>query len=118
LLVFDKAFTPEELTTGLWVKIGAHGVARLLHLSADGSLAEQDLFAPRQFRTAPIDKYVWEGSWQLEDNGGVLRISVGPWHLAVSPERRFNVHTGVERCDARTTGAISALSTLADRRFW
>jgi hypothetical protein len=86
-------FTEAELTSGYWIKVGEHGVSRILELHRDGTLVEQDLMTP-----LPIDesRAAWSGSWRLELDGADLAIIIGPYRLTVQPNRRFGMHTGLE----------------------
>src|SRR4051812_21597201 len=72
-------FTVNELTGGYWIKIGQHGVSRVLQFFPDGTLHEQDLFT-----SLPIDvnsRTAWVGSWHLDLNGEELQVFAGPYRL-------------------------------------
>lgn len=76
--------------TGL--KLGEHGVRRVVHAEPDGRLKERDPFDPGA---------AWEGSWALDPEG--LHVRVDRWSLFATPWSS-GVFVGVERSDGPEQG--------------
>lgn len=81
-----RAFKPEEIAHGQWVKVSDAGHPFLVRLHEDGTLAESALFDPNSS---------WPGTWRLTEEG-FLRLSVGQYELDVVANRDSAIHSGIE----------------------
>lgn len=85
-----RKFTESEITNGVWIKEGDHGLSFKVKFHADGRLVESNL---------SDDSKSWEGAWELVS--GVLRTRVGDYELDILAKNEGNVHSGIEVKDNR-----------------
>jgi hypothetical protein len=84
-----RSFRRDEVTSGVWVKIGSHGYSFVVRFLDDGMLWEHELFNEDARQ---------QGTWQLIDSdiGKVLRMNVQQYELDIVANKDGLMHSGIE----------------------
>ncbi|HLW02689.1 MAG TPA: hypothetical protein VKT82_28805 [Ktedonobacterales bacterium] len=80
-----RAFTRNEITEGIWIKISDTGHTFMVKFHPDGSLSEHGMFDERN---------EWGGRWELV--GIALRMTINGYSLDVLAAKTGSIHSGLE----------------------